>query len=64
MLVCAALAGAQPRPVNSTKAQSVQVRSKTLNALFSDYWEDHLRHAPEDATALGDFDWNGNNRPT
>jgi uncharacterized protein (DUF885 family) len=39
-------------------AQSVQARSQALNSLFSDYWEDHLRHTPEDATVLGDKRYN------
>ena len=39
-------------------AQSVQARSKALNAVFTDYWQDHLRHTPEDATVLGDKRYN------
>ena len=38
--------------------QSVGARSQALKMLFSDYWEDHLRHAPEEATALGDKRYN------
>jgi uncharacterized protein (DUF885 family) len=58
ILVCKIIADAQPHPRNSTNAQSSPARSEALNALFSDYWEDHLRHAPEDATALGDKRYN------
>ncbi|WP_158823411.1 DUF885 family protein [Granulicella sp. S156] len=39
-------------------AQSVQARSQALNAVFTDYWQDHLRHTPEDATVLGDKRYN------
>src|ERR1700733_11433405 len=45
---CTAIAG----------AQSVQARSQALNAVFTDYWQDHLRHTPEDATVLGDKRYN------
>jgi hypothetical protein len=28
-------------------------RVKTLNTIFSDYWEDHLKHEPEFASSIG-----------
>ena len=37
---------------------SAQDRSKQLNALFAEYWEDVLRHSPESATYLGDKRYN------
>ena len=58
MLICVVVANAQLLPVRSTNTQSIQVRSQALSSLFSDYWEDHLRHNPEDATALGDKRYN------
>jgi uncharacterized protein (DUF885 family) len=33
-------------------------RVKTLNTIFSDYWEDHLRHEPEFASSIGDTRYN------
>lgn len=33
-------------------------RSRTLNALFKEYWEDSLLHSPETATYLGDKRYN------
>ncbi|MEA3007700.1 MAG: hypothetical protein QOI94_2969, partial [Acidobacteriaceae bacterium] len=33
-------------------------RVKTLNAIFSDYWQDHLKHEPELASTLGDNRYN------
>jgi uncharacterized protein (DUF885 family) len=42
--------GAQDLPATS--------RVKTLNAIFSDYWEDQLRHEPEFASSLGDNRYN------
>lgn len=37
---------------------TVAERSKTLNALFAEQWEDNLRHSPETATYLGDKRYN------
>jgi uncharacterized protein (DUF885 family) len=54
----AAIASAQPPSLGSTNAQSVQARSRALNHLFSEYWQDYLRHDPEQATALGDKRYN------
>jgi uncharacterized protein (DUF885 family) len=33
-------------------------RVKTLNAIFSDYWQDQLKHEPEFASTLGDNRYN------
>jgi uncharacterized protein (DUF885 family) len=33
-------------------------RVKTLNTIFSDYWEDHLKHEPEFASSIGDNRYN------
>ena len=33
-------------------------RVKTLNAIFSDYWQDQLKHEPEFASSLGDNRYN------
>jgi uncharacterized protein (DUF885 family) len=33
-------------------------RVKTLNTIFSDYWEDRLRHEPEFASSIGDTRYN------
>ena len=46
-------------PVFPIHAQSTPAqRSKQLNALFAEYWEDNLRHSPEGATYLGDKRYN------
>jgi uncharacterized protein (DUF885 family) len=39
-------------------ADTVADRRKTLSAIFSDYWESRLRHAPEMASTLGDKRYN------
>jgi len=39
-------------------AQSVAERSKELNALFAEMWEDRLEHSPEFASSIGDKRWN------
>jgi uncharacterized protein (DUF885 family) len=41
---------AQDLPLNS--------RVKTLNAIFSDYWQDQLKHEPEFASSIGDNRYN------
>jgi uncharacterized protein (DUF885 family) len=33
-------------------------RVKTLNSIFTDYWEDHLKHEPEFASSVGDNRYN------
>jgi uncharacterized protein (DUF885 family) len=35
-------------------SQDIAARSRELNSLFNDIWQDKLRHEPEYATALGD----------
>src|ERR1700761_2887226 len=39
-------------------AQSAADRSKALNALFADIWQDRLEHSPELASSIGDKRWN------
>ncbi len=39
-------------------AATVQERTTQLNKLFDSYWQDSLRHAPEEATAVGDKRYN------
>jgi len=41
---------APPLPLND--------RIKTLNAIFSDQWEDRLKHEPEFASSIGDKRYN------
>ena len=41
---------AQDLPLNN--------RVKTLNAIFTDYWEDQLKHEPEFASSIGDNRYN------
>ncbi len=41
---------AQDLPLNT--------RVKTLNTIFSDYWEDYLKHKPEFASLIGDNRYN------
>jgi uncharacterized protein (DUF885 family) len=36
----------------------LNTRVKTLNTIFSDYWEDRLKHEPEFASSLGDTRYN------
>ena len=57
-LLCTVPAAAQDRPERPVDSQSAQARSRALDALFADYWEDHLSHAPEEATTLGDRRYN------
>ena len=35
--------------------QNIAARSRELNSLFNDIWQDKLKHAPEYATSLGDY---------
>ncbi len=42
----------------ASKILPVADRSKTLNAIFSDYWEDRLKHEPEFASSIGDNRYN------
>jgi uncharacterized protein (DUF885 family) len=45
---------------NSGVAQDVPLRDRlrTLNAIFTDAWEDHLKHDPEFASSIGDSRYN------
>ena len=54
----AAAAPAASAPVASTQAESVAERSKALNKLFAEYWEQLLRDSPETATSVGDRRYN------
>jgi len=51
---------AQKLTANAAPAAPITVeeRRKALNALFHDYWEDQLEHAPEFASTIGDKRWN------
>jgi uncharacterized protein (DUF885 family) len=57
-LFCTVPAAAQDRPERPVDSQSAQARSRALDTLFADYWEDHLSHAPEEATTIGDRRYN------
>lgn len=52
----AALCFAIPHPAYAQA--DPKERSRTLNALFKEYWEDTLLHSPETATYLGDKRYN------
>ncbi len=45
---------AQTPPATAAPAASVAERSKELNRLFNDIWQDKLKHSPEYASSLGD----------
>jgi uncharacterized protein (DUF885 family) len=47
--------GTSPAPV---AAASHEANRKALNAVFQDFWEDRLKHAPEFASSLGDKRYN------
>jgi uncharacterized protein (DUF885 family) len=57
-LSCAVAATAHVPNPSPNRAQDVETRSAALHSLFADYWEDHLRHSPEEATTLGDKRYN------
>ncbi len=46
--------------ISGGSAQDLPVtgRVRTLNAIFSDYWEDQLKHEPEFASSIGDNRYN------
>jgi uncharacterized protein (DUF885 family) len=48
--LASSIATAQSTPVDS--------RVKTLNTVFSDYWQDLLKHSPEFASTIGDTRYN------
>jgi uncharacterized protein (DUF885 family) len=59
--VVAAVPACTPLPANAqtaTQSSSVAERTKELDKLFSDIWEDNLRHNPEYASTLGDKRYN------
>jgi uncharacterized protein (DUF885 family) len=45
-------------PSAAAAPQSLEDRRKALNRVFSDYWEDNLRHSPEFASSIGDKRYN------
>src|ERR1019366_970155 len=47
---------AHPQPASSES--SVAANRKALNTIFTDYWEDKLKHEPEPPSALGDKRYN------
>lgn len=47
-----------PLPIPMAANASVADRSKALNALFDDIWQDKLKHSPEYASYLGDKRYN------
>jgi uncharacterized protein (DUF885 family) len=51
------LFAAQSTP-SATPAVPLSTRVKTLNAIFSDAWEDRLKHEPEFASTIGDNRYN------
>ncbi len=56
--VPAAGAPLSPAQAQTTAPAPVSERSKELAKLFSDIWEDNLRHSPEYASTLGDKRYN------
>lgn len=51
------LLAAQSTP-NEIPASPLTVRVRTLNAIFSDIWEDRLKHEPDFASTIGDNRYN------
>jgi uncharacterized protein (DUF885 family) len=49
-----------PLTISGGAAQDLPLsnRVKTLNAIFSDYWQDQLKHEPESASSIGDNRYN------
>ncbi|HMD77939.1 MAG TPA: DUF885 domain-containing protein [Terracidiphilus sp.] len=58
LLVSAPALRPQAPSLPPVPAASVEANRKALNALFQDYWEDALKHAPEFASSLGDKRYN------
>ena len=55
----AAQAGKFPPQVTTPNAgESLADRRQTLDTIFSDIWQDHLRHSPEFASSIGDNRYN------
>jgi uncharacterized protein (DUF885 family) len=51
-------AATQPQLSTSTAGESVADRTKALNGVFDDIWQDKLKHSPEYASILGDKRYN------
>jgi uncharacterized protein (DUF885 family) len=49
-----AIAQAPPAAAQNGVSDSLEARRKTLNSIFSDFWEDNLKHSPEFASSIGD----------
>jgi len=45
-------------PQAAAASQTLEDRRKALNAVFTDYWEDFLKHSPEFASTIGDNRYN------
>jgi len=45
-------------PQAAAAPQTLEDRRKALNAIFTDYWEDFLKHSPEFASTIGDNRYN------
>src|ERR1700691_2916391 len=45
---------AQAPPAAAASGDDAAIRSRDLNRLFNDIWQDKLKHNPEYATTLGD----------
>jgi uncharacterized protein (DUF885 family) len=44
--------------LHAQAAQSAEERSRALEALFAEIWQDRLQHSPEFASSIGDKRWN------
>jgi uncharacterized protein (DUF885 family) len=55
---CVPALHAQALPAAAASAGSVEDRSKALNAVFHDYWEQYLKISPELASSIGDKRYN------
>jgi uncharacterized protein (DUF885 family) len=58
MLLVCCLALSAALPAGAAAASPLEDRRKALNAVFSAYWEDQLKHSPEFASSLGDKRYN------
>jgi uncharacterized protein (DUF885 family) len=47
-----------PSSTSSSASDPLADRRKALDAVFSDYWEDQLKHSPEFASSIGDKRYN------
>jgi len=52
------LAPAPALRAQAAPVPSLEDRRKDLNDLFEEYWQDNLRHSPEEASSLGDKRYN------